>query len=103
MVAQGRVSAWGGAPPQSQPQHRGQEARRPPLSLHPRSERRPQREPRETDTARARSPLFQPKERVRCRPKRLHAGEWGQPGGNRGPAKICLCWFLNLVRVTFPP
>lgn len=89
MVAQGRVSARGGAPPQLQPPSWG--AQRPRLAsppLHPRSRRRPQREPQETDAAmrRGHQPaplLFRPEEeRVCCRQKRLHAGEWGQPGGS---------------------
>lgn len=61
----------------------GQEAEAP-LPLHPRSGRRPQRESQETETAWARCPSAPPEKRVGCRPTRLHAGQWGPPGGSGG-------------------
>lgn len=104
MVARGRVSARGGAPHSCSPRMGGPRGQgSPPPPLHPRSRRRPQREPRETDAAmrRGHQPaplLFRPEEeRVCCREETARWGvgtawrEWGdQP-------KTYLCWSLNLV------
>lgn len=93
-MAQGRASAWGGAPHSGSPSAGGERPRLispcPPPAVQEAAT-----EGAETDAAGARSPLFRPKKRVGCRPKRLQAGS-GTACGSRGPAKTCLCWLLNL-------
>lgn len=81
MVAQGRASAWGGAPHSCSPSAGGKRPRLVSRALRPRSRRRPQREPRETDAAGA--PLSSAQEACWVQAKRLHAGSgtaWRERG-----------------------
>lgn len=83
-----------GRPQPGEPQHGGGRPRPPPFPP-PAVQEVPRREPRQTDAAGARSPLFWPKKRVRCRPKRLHTGGWDSLGGAGG------CQNMSLLVIEF--
>lgn len=87
MVAQGRASAWGGAPHSCSPSAGGKRPRLVSRALCPWSRRQPQRESR--DRRSGSPPLFCPRSVLSSGRRDCTLGV-GQRGGSRGPAKICL-------------
>lgn len=91
-MAQGRASAWGGAPHSCSPSAGGKRLRLispcPPPAVQEAAT-----EGAETDAAGARSPLFRPKKRVGCRPKRLHVGSgtaWWEQGASQNTSLLVI-------------
>lgn len=84
-MARGRASAWGGAPHSCSPSAGGKRLRLispcPPPAVQEAAT-----EGAKTDAAGARPPLFRPKKRVGCRPKRLHVGS-GTAWWEQGPSQ----------------
>lgn len=109
-MAQGRASAWGGAPHSCSPSAGGKRLRLispcPPPAVQEAAT-----EGAETDAAGARSPLFRPKKRVGCRPKRLHVGSgtaWWEQGASQNTSLLVIefgvsPFLLYLAKCMYPP
>lgn len=93
-MAQGRASAWGGTPHSGSPSAGGRRPRLISPCPPPTVQEAAATEGAETDAAGARSPLFRPKKRVGCRPKRLQAGS-GAAWWEQGAGQNMSLWLLD--------